>query len=195
MSCCCGVPRVGDMRSYEEALALLLGQVRPVARHEHVALADALGRVLAEPVVSRIDVPSWDNSAMDGYAVRSVDLAGESPRLRVVQRIAAGSAGGMLQPGTAARIFTGAPVPPGADTVVIQESCERDGDTVVIRQVPKAGANIRRAGEDVRNCTEVIAAGTRLGPRTWASPPRSGSRSWRYAAGPGWPCSARVTSW
>ena len=164
MSCCCGVPRVGDMRSYEEALALLLGQVRPVARHEHVALADALGRVLAEPVVSRIDVPSWDNSAMDGYAVRSVDLAGESPRLRVVQRIAAGSAGGMLQPGTAARIFTGAPVPPGADTVVIQESCERDGDTVVIRQVPKAGANIRRAGEDVRNCTEVIAAGTRLGP-------------------------------
>ena len=164
MSCCCGVPRVGDARSYEEALALLLGQVRPVARHEHVALADALGRVLAEPVVSRIDVPSWDNSAMDGYAVRSVDLAGESPRLRVVQRIAAGSAGGMLQPGTAARIFTGAPVPPGADTVVIQESCERDGDTVVIRQVPKGGANIRRAGEDVRNCTEVIAAGTRLGP-------------------------------
>jgi molybdopterin molybdotransferase len=152
------------MRSYEESLTLLLGQVRPVARHERVALADALDRVLAEPVVSRIDVPGWDNSAMDGYAVRSADLAGERPRLRVVQRIAAGSAGDLLQTGTAARIFTGAPVPPGADTVVIQEACERDGDAVVVREIPKAGANIRRAGEDIRNCTEVIAAGTRLGP-------------------------------
>ena len=89
MSCCCGIPRVGDLRSYEEALTLLLAQVRPVARHEQVPLADALGRVLAEPVVSRIDVPGWDNSAMDGYAVRSADLTGELPRLRVVQRIAA----------------------------------------------------------------------------------------------------------
>jgi hypothetical protein len=93
MSCGCGIPKVGDLRSYEEALALLLAQAAPVARHEHVALADALGRVLAEPVVSRIDVPAWDNSAMDGYAVRSADLVGESPRLRVVQRIAARSAG------------------------------------------------------------------------------------------------------
>jgi molybdopterin molybdotransferase len=164
MSCCCGIPRVGDLRSYEDALTLLLAQVRPVARHEQVPLANALGRVLAEPVVSRIDVPGWDNSAMDGYAVRSADLAGESSRLRVVQRIAAGSAGEPLQPGTAARIFTGAPIPPGADTVVIQEVCERDGDEVVIRQVPKAGANVRRAGEDIQACKPVIAAGTRLGP-------------------------------
>lgn len=164
MSCCCGIPNVGGLRSYEDALALLLSQAAPVARHEHVALADALGRVLAEPVVSRIDVPSWDNSAMDGYAVRSADLAGESPRLRVAQRIMAGSTGEALQPRTAARIFTGAPLPPGADTVVIQEVCDRDGDEVVIRQVPKAGANVRRAGEDIRDCTEVIGANTRLGP-------------------------------
>jgi molybdopterin molybdotransferase len=164
MSCGCGIPKVGDLRSYEDASAVLLAQATPVARHEHVALDDALGRVLAEPVVSRIDVPAWDNSAMDGYAVRSADLVGESPRLRVVQRIAAGSAGEAVQAGTAARIFTGAPLPPGADTVVIQEVCERDGDDVVIRQVPKPGANVRRAGEDIRNCTEVIRAGTRLGP-------------------------------
>jgi molybdopterin molybdotransferase len=135
-----------------------------VARRDLVPLHDALGRVLAEPVVSRIDVPSWDNSAMDGYAVRSADLTGEPPRLRVVQRIAAGSAGGQLPPGTAARIFTGAPIPPGADTVVVQEACERVGDAVLIRELPKRGANIRRAGEDIRNGTAVIAAGTRLGP-------------------------------
>ena len=161
---CCGAPRVGDLRSYEDALALLLAHATPVARNERLALADALGRVLAEPVVSRIDVPGWDNSAMDGYAVRGADLVGESPRLRVAQRIAAGSAGEALQPGTAARIFTGAPLPPGADTVVIQEVCERDGDEVVIRQAPKAGANVRHAGEDIEAGRPVIAAGTRLGP-------------------------------
>jgi molybdopterin molybdotransferase len=101
---------------------------------------------------------------MDGYALRSADLAGEAPRLRVAQRIAAGSAGEAVAPGTAARIFTGAPMPPGADTVVMQEACERDGDAVIVRKVPKAGANVRRAGEDVRRGAEVIAAGTRLGP-------------------------------
>jgi len=157
-------PGASGLRSYDEALALLLGHARPVLRHEHVALHDALGRVLAAPVVSRIDVPGWDNSAMDGYAVRSADLAGDGPRLRVAQRIAAGTAGAGLEAGTAARIFTGAPVPPGADTVVIQEACERDGDFVSIRQVPKVGANIRRAGEDIRAGADVIAAGTRLGP-------------------------------
>ena len=114
--------------------------------------------------MSRIDVPAWDCSAMDGYAVRSGDLVGETPRLRVAQRIAAGSAGGALEPGTAARIFTGAPLPPAADTVVIQEACERDGDDVVIKRIPRPGANIRRAGEDIGACTTVIAAGTRLGP-------------------------------
>jgi len=164
MTCGCRTPRVGDLHSYEEALALLLGHARPVTGHERVALAEALGRVLSEPVVSPIDVPGWDNSAMDGYAVRSEDLVGAPPRLRVVQRIAAGSAGQIVEPGTAARIFTGAPLPPGADTVVMQEVCERDGDWVSIGQVPRPGANVRRAGEDIRARTSLIPAGTRLGP-------------------------------
>jgi len=163
VSDCDCTPKTSDLRSYEDALAVLLGHARPVAERERVALHDALGRVLAAPVASPIDVPGWDNSAMDGYAVRSADLAGDLPRLRIAQRIPAGVAGAALEPGTAARIFTGAPLPPGADTVVIQEVCERDGDTVLIREAPKAGANVRRAGEDIRAGAEVLAAGTRLG--------------------------------
>jgi len=160
----CGcTPKTSGLRSYDDALAVLLGHARPVAERERVALHDALGRVLAAPVASPIDVPGWDNSAMDGYAVRSADLAGERPRLRIAQRIPAGVAGEALEPGAAARIFTGAPLPSGADTVVIQEVCERDGDTVLIREAPQAGANIRRAGEDIRAGAEVLAAGTRLG--------------------------------
>jgi molybdopterin molybdotransferase len=152
------------LRTVEEALALLLeGAPRPT-RHESIALSEALGRVVAAPVTSPIDVPGWDNSAMDGYAVNGADLAGERPRLRVSQRIAAGAAGGPLERGTAARIFTGAPVPPGADTVVVQEVCERDGEDVVVGVVPRTGANVRRVGEDIRAGSEVIAAGTRLGP-------------------------------
>ena len=83
--------------------------------------------MLAAPVTSAIDVPGWDNSAMDGYAIRHADLAAHGGRLRVAQRIPAGATGTPLEPGTAARIFTGAPVPEGADTVVMQEICERDG--------------------------------------------------------------------
>jgi molybdopterin molybdotransferase len=162
VSDCDCTPKTSDLRSYEDALAVLLGHARPVAKRERVALHDALGRVLAAPVASPIDVPGWDNSAMDGYAVRSADLAGERPRLQIAQRIPAGVAGEALAPGSAARIFTGAPLPPGADTVVIQEVCERDGDTVTIREAPNAGANIRRAGEDIRAGAEVLAAGTRL---------------------------------
>jgi len=158
VSDCDCAPKAGDLRSYEDALAVLLGHARPVPERERVALHDALGRVLAAPVASPIDVPGWDNSAMDGYAVRSADLAAERPRLRIAQRIPAGVAGEALEPGTAARIFTGAPMP-----VVIQEVCERDGDTVLIREVPRAGANIRRAGEDIRAGAEVLGAGTRLG--------------------------------
>jgi molybdopterin molybdotransferase len=158
-------PKADGLRTVEEALALLLERApRPSHHHDVVPLSDALGRVLALPVISLIDVPGWDNSAMDGYAVHGADLVGERPRLRVAQRIAAGTAGAPLQQGTAARIFTGAPMPPGADTVVIQEVCERDGDEVVIGVVPKSGANVRRIGEDIRAGSEVIAAGTRLGP-------------------------------
>ena len=164
MSGCDCEPGPAGLHSVEEALALLLSHARPVADVETVSLEAGLGRVLAAPVASAIDVPPWDNSAMDGYALRVADLAGEAPRLPVSQRIAAGAAGAPLAPGTAARIFTGAPMPAGADAVVMQEVCTAAGEAVVIHQAPKAGANVRRAGEDIRAGSEVLSAGTLLGP-------------------------------
>ncbi|MBV5311290.1 gephyrin-like molybdotransferase Glp, partial [Chromatium okenii] len=127
-----------------------------------IPLDAALGRVLAAPLTSASAVPSWDNSAMDGYAIRHADLATHDGQLLVTQRIPAGATGVALESGTAARIFTGAPIPAGADTVVVQEICERNGDQVRIPLDCKAGANIRRVGEDVRAGAEIIAAGTRL---------------------------------
>ena len=149
----------------EVALERILLHARPIAGTETVPLDEGLGRVLAASVASAVDVPGWDNSAMDGYAIRTADLEPAAGRLRVAQRIPAGTAGLPLEPGTAARIFTGAPVPPGADTVVIQEHCERDGDWVLIPADTQAGGNIRRAGEDLRAGAEAIPAGTRLGPQ------------------------------
>jgi molybdopterin molybdotransferase len=148
--------------SVEEALELLLARARPIRETERIPTMSGLKRVLAEPVVSTIDVPGWDNSAMDGYAVRFADLVSSGGRLRVSQRIPAGVSGHPLDPGTVARIFTGAPVPAGADTVVIQELCEADGDWVQVPLDSKPGANIRRAGEDIAAGAQVIAAGTRL---------------------------------
>ncbi len=152
------------MKTLDEALDLLLDHARPVEGVETLPLDDALDRVLAALVVSRVNNPPWDNSAMDGYAVRSGDLEANH-RLRVAQRIPAGATGEPLESGTAARIFTGAPVPPGADAVVIQEVCRREGDEVVVEQPPQPGANIRRAGEDTREGEAVIAPGARLGPQ------------------------------
>jgi len=150
----------------QEALDLLLSEARPLTETESIPTEQGLGRVLAGPVVSAIDVPGWDNSAMDGYAVRLADLATDPVRLRISQRIPAGCVGSPLEPLTAARIFTGAPVPPGADTVVIQEVCQREADWVLVptnRIGP--GANIRRAGEDIRAGAEAIPTGTRLAPQ------------------------------
>jgi molybdopterin molybdotransferase len=149
----------------EQALERLLARVEPVGETETVAIVDGLGRVLAEPVNSAIDVPAWDNSAMDGYAIRHADLASADGRLLVAQRIPAGFAGTALDPGTAARIFTGAPVPEGCDTVVIQEICEATDDWVRVPLDSNPGANIRRIGEDIRAGSEVVAAGTRLAPQ------------------------------
>ncbi len=153
------------LKPLEEALALLLEHARPVTRTEQVSIPEALGRVLSEPVVSRITMPPWDNSAMDGYAVNTADLTRPGIRLPVSQRIPAGAAGAPLEPGTAARIFTGAPVPENADAVVIQEVCQADGDGMIVNEVPAPGANIRRAGEDTRTGDQVLAAGTRIGPQ------------------------------
>lgn len=152
------------MLSYEEALDHLLAAAAPVAESKFVPLAAARGRVLAAPQFSTIAVPPLDNSAMDGYALRCADVPQAGTALPVAQRIPAGCIGVPLKPGTAARIFTGAPVPAGADAVVMQELCEvGPGGTVVVNQIPRPGQNIRRAGEDIAAGAEILAAGTRLG--------------------------------
>ena len=152
------------MLSYEEALDHLLATAMPVAEVELIPLADLRGRILAEALVSAETVPPLDNSAMDGYAVRCVDVPQAGVALPVAQRIPAGSVGHALAAGTAARIFTGAPVPRGADAVVMQEFCAHGPDaSVIVNCLPKPGMNIRRAGEDIAAGAAVLPAGTRLG--------------------------------
>ena len=112
------------------------------------------GRVLAAPVTSTLRVPPADNTSMDGYAMRAADVPAEGTRLPVSQRIPAGHVGTELAPGTAARIFTGGLIPPGADAVVMQEQCQADGDAVVVNHVPASGEWIRRAGEDIEEVAE-----------------------------------------
>jgi len=150
--------------SFDEALELLLARARKVKGTDHVALTEATGRILAEPVLSTVDVPPLDNSGMDGYAVRCADVPTAGAILRVAQRIPAGSLGSRLEPGTAARIFTGAPVPAGADAVVMQENCEAGEEQVVINYAPEPGEYIRRKGEDIRKGAEVLPAGIVLTP-------------------------------
>jgi molybdopterin molybdotransferase len=162
---CCQTQR--PLAGMDQALDLLLSHARPLSGTERVQLLAGLGRVLAESLVSPIAVPPWDNSAMDGYALRCSDLGTHGARLRIAQRIAAGRQGVPLEPGTAARIFTGAPIPPGADAVAIQEVCTQDtaGGWVELPAGIAPGDNIRLAGEDIRPGAEVIPAGTRLDPQ------------------------------
>ena len=143
----------------DEALALILEDVLPVTDVETVPLVAALGRTLAEDVRATVPVPNDDNSVMDGYALRAED---SSSTLKVTQRIPAGSSGDEVAPGTAARIFTGTPVPPGADAVVMQENCLLDGDQLKLTQAVVAGENIRRAGQDLPQGSQVLAVGRRL---------------------------------
>ena len=147
-----------------EALDFLLAAARPLQESETIATLAANGRVLAAPLRSAIDVPGADNTQMDGYAVRTVDCAGGATTLPISQRIAAGLVGEPLAAGTAARIFTGALVPPGADAVVMQEQCETsaDGRSVTVRHAPQGGEWIRRAGEDIASGSVILPAGTRL---------------------------------
>lgn len=150
------------MLSAPEALDILLSAARPIAETETLATLEANGRVLAVDQASQLNVPPMDNTQMDGYAVRAEDCASGNARLPVSQRIPAGHVGQPLQPGTAARIFTGAMIPEGADAVVMQEQCEADGDTVVINHAPKAGEWVRRTGEDIRAGNIILSRGTRL---------------------------------
>ena len=162
------VPRRPGLMSLEQALEQLLGAARPLAGQQSVATLEADGRVLAQDIRSALDVPGFDNSSMDGYAVSSAEVAAAiaaGQALPVSQRIPAGHFGPALQPGSVARIFTGAPVPAGADAVQMQEEAEVLADGAVrLLQAPVAGQFIRRRGEDIRQGQVVLVAGTRLGP-------------------------------
>lgn len=149
----------------EEALArlLALADAAPIEGREQVDLAQADGRVLAEPMIAGLDLPPWPNSAMDGYALRLADWRGDA--LPVSQRILAGTAPEALQPGTCARIFTGAPIPLGADTVEMQENVSLDADgRVQFEQPLRVAQNIRPQGQENRKGETLLKAGTRLGP-------------------------------
>ena len=153
------------MLSVDEALAFLLAGARGVAEIETVSAMAACGRVLATAQRSALNVPAVDNTSMDGYAVYAADCAAGDARLKISQRIPAGSVPLPLQRGTAARIFTGGLIPPGADAVVMQEHCVQDGDAVAVKHRPVPGEWVRRVGEDIRAGSEILAAGSKLRPQ------------------------------
>ena len=148
----CSAGKTGATLSVDAARLRTIAAVAPMRETEELPLGQALGRVLAEPPCARVHLPPFDNAAMDGYAVSTRDLAGEGPwRLPVSGRIAAGDTRSVtLRPGTAARIFTGAPIPAGADAVIMQERARRNGDWLTVSEAPRASLNIRRRGEDQR---------------------------------------------
>lgn len=154
------------MLSVAEALDFLLTSAQKITETETLPTLDANGRVLAVAQESQLNVPPVDNTSMDGYAVRAADCASGEAVLRVSQRIPAGHVGQPLEAGCAARIFTGAMIPQGADAVVMQEMCvaskDADGDLVTVKHAPASGEWIRRAGEDIRAGSTILAAGQRL---------------------------------
>ncbi|HYO27321.1 MAG TPA: gephyrin-like molybdotransferase Glp [Azonexus sp.] len=162
------------MLTFEQALEKLLAAVQPVEEVRLLPLTAAAGRILALAQQSTAAVPPLDNSAMDGYAVRTADVTAAGVCLPVSQRIPAGTVGTTLQPGTAARIFTGAPVPAGADAVVMQELCEHGENGVVINHVPRPEENIRRAGEDIAVGAEILKQGIKLRPQDIAQAASAG---------------------
>ena len=149
----------------EDALAAVLAQAQPLPGGAFVDLLQADGRVLAADCIAPLQVPPLDNSAMDGYAVRSAEVAQAGTVLPVSQRIPAGQVGTALQVGTVARIFTGAPLPPGADAIVMQEDCTvLDDGRVRFDAVPQPGQFVRRAGQDIALGSTALQAGLRLTP-------------------------------
>ena len=156
----------GALLSVDDALQALLAGINTRATQEQLPLLHAQGRILAESVLASVDVPPADNSAMDGYAIRLADLAEQyAAPLPVSQRIPAGVAPTPLLPGTAARIFTGAELPAGADCVIMQEQVARHGDAIVFTSATaNTGDNIRRRGQDMRAGQQVVAQGARLHP-------------------------------
>ncbi|HYF07202.1 MAG TPA: molybdopterin molybdenumtransferase MoeA, partial [Acetobacteraceae bacterium] len=155
----------GALMSVEEAEALILERVPAPTGEEAVPLRAAPGRVLARDLVAPLPLPPFFNSAVDGWAFRHADLAeGAETRLTERGRVAAGQMAAPLGPGEAARVFTGAPMPPGSDTVVMQEDVRREGDAVVIPPGLGRGANSRPAGEDIPQGAVALPAGRRLRP-------------------------------
>jgi len=154
----------GPLLPVVEAERLIVERVKPVAGRETAALRDAVGRVLAQDVVAAVNVPPFDNSAVDGYAVRGEDLDAERENsLAIVDRVAAGHAARQaVKAGEAIRIFTGAPMPKGADTVFMQEDCRTEGERVIVPPGLHRGANRRLAGEDIRAGAVALRAGRRL---------------------------------
>jgi molybdopterin molybdotransferase len=146
----------------EQALERMRAAARPITDVEELATRLAGGRVLARDVVSRIDVPPLDNAQMDGYALRSAEVADFPVRLPVSLRITAGQAPGVLPSGTAARIFTGAPIPQGCDAVVMQEDAQAEEGQVLLRRRPQPGQWIRRAGSDIALGSVALPAGMAL---------------------------------
>ncbi|WP_339480989.1 MULTISPECIES: molybdopterin molybdotransferase MoeA [unclassified Pseudomonas] len=152
----------GVLMPVDEAIRHLLDQAPPPPPVQRVGLDQALARVLATDIVCPMNLPAWDNSAMDGYALRAADLPGDGGDLLLGGRIAAGDEPGEpLQAGQVVRIFTGAPLPPGADTVVPQESCRVDGERVWLPPV-NGGDHVRKEGEELRRGDRLLEAGTRL---------------------------------
>jgi molybdopterin molybdotransferase len=186
--------------SLDEALERLVAgaAAHTIAERETLSTFDALGRVLADEVRSLLDVPPADNSSMDGYALRVADVPAPGTVLPVAQRIAAGVVGEPLAPGRAARIFTGAQIPAGADTVLPQEQCEPlagDGlGAVRVNAVPAAGDWIRRRGEDVPQGAVVLARGTRLSPQALGMAASVGAATLRWCGGRAWRCFPPATS-
>ncbi|HZE45368.1 MAG TPA: molybdopterin molybdenumtransferase MoeA, partial [Xanthobacteraceae bacterium] len=160
----------GPLLPVAEMERLIETRIQPVGEVAEVSLRDALGRVLARDIVAGLDLPPFDNSAVDGYAVRHRDLMGATEtRLAVVDRVTAGAtAVRQPAPGEAVRIFTGAPMPQGLDTVFMQEDCRLDGGTVIVPPGLKAGANRRLAGEDVKKGAVALPAGRPLAARDLA---------------------------
>lgn len=156
-------PPTSDLLNVDQAIEALLDKAHLLCPKETIKTEHSLGRVLAESLTSTVNVPPADNSAMDGYAVATKDLTpGQENKLPISQRIPAGVVGKPLASGTAARIFTGAQIPKGADAVVIQEVCDQEGDSVTIKKDVREGANIRRAGEDIAVDDVILTMGTQL---------------------------------
>ncbi|HHS99979.1 MAG TPA: molybdopterin molybdenumtransferase MoeA, partial [Thiomicrospira sp.] len=154
------------MKTFDEALHYLLTKAKQTEKTETISISDALGRVLAKPIVSTVNVPPHDNSMMDGYAIHSFDLEHNSV-FTVSQRIPAGSTPQALKTGTATRIFTGAPIPEGANMVIMQEESEPLSETEIKITAEKTnvGQNIRVIGEDIAENATILKAGHKLRPQ------------------------------